>query len=78
MTTLQEILAHFGGTHESLAKALGVERHAVTMWRGRVPKLRAFQIESLSDGKFKAADILKQRKQKKSNVGNSGAGTAVG
>lgn len=65
MATLKEVLSHFGGTHEALADALGIERTAVTMWRGRIPKLRAYQIESLSQGKFKADDLLKRRNKQK-------------
>lgn len=52
--TFETILEHFGGTHESFAAALGISREAVTMWKGRIPKSRAYQIESLSKGKFKA------------------------
>lgn len=57
MVTFKKVLEHFGGTHESLALALGITREAVTMWRGEIPESRAFQIEVLSRGKFKAADL---------------------
>jgi hypothetical protein len=59
MVTFEQVVDHFGGTHESLAKALGISREAVTMWRGQIPESRAFQIEVVSGGKFKAADLLK-------------------
>ena len=57
MVTFEQIVEHFGGTHESLASALGITREAVTMWKGSVPQSRAFQIEILSGGKFKADQI---------------------
>lgn len=58
MVTFEQVLDHFGGSHESLAKALGLKsRTAVTMWGGKIPKLRAYQIQVLSKGKFKVADL---------------------
>ena len=64
MVTFNEILEHFGGTHESLAKALGCSRAAVTMWGEEIPESRAYQIQVLSDGKFKAEDMpIKGRAQ---------------
>lgn len=77
MATLKDVIEHFGGTHESLAAALGCERTAVTMWRGTIPKLRAYQIESLSGGKFKAADLLRKR-HTKHNDGGPSARVATG
>lgn len=64
MTTLQKVIDHFGGTQETLAKALGIQRTAISMWRGKVPPLRACQIEVLSGGKFRAADLM-GRQQKR-------------
>lgn len=77
MATLQEVIDHFGGTHESLADALGIERTAVTMWRGKIPTLRAYQIESVTKGKFKAIDLLNRRRNKQ-NVGGPGRRAAPG
>ena len=57
MATFKEILDHFGGTHQSLADALGISREAVSMWDEEIPEGRAWQIESLSGGKFRFADI---------------------
>ena len=62
MATFQDVLDHFGGTHQSLADALGITREAVTMWNGEIPPQRAFQIEVVSKGKFKAAELpVRQR-----------------
>lgn len=57
MVTFEDVLKHFGGTHESLAAALGISREAVTMWRGLIPDTRAYQIEVLSGGRFKASEL---------------------
>jgi len=55
---MQEIIDHFGG-NARLAEALGVERQAVTFWlRFGLPPHRAIEIERLTDGKFKALDIV--------------------
>lgn len=55
---MKEIIEHFGGKAR-LAEALGVERSAVSLWlRHGLPPYRAIEIETLSDGKFKAADIV--------------------
>lgn len=55
--TFKQIVDHFGGTHESLAKRLGISREAVTMWAEEIPESRAFQIQVLSEGKFKTDDM---------------------
>ena len=66
VATLEQVIEHFGGSHESLAKQLGLKsRTAVTMWRGKIPRLRAFQIEVLSKGKFKFSDLPVRRAQKR-------------
>ena len=57
MATFHDVLEHFGGTHESLANALGCSRAAVTMWAGEFPLARAYQVEVLSAGRFKASDL---------------------
>jgi len=56
---IQEIIEHFGNQYR-LAKALDVERAAVNAWvrTGVIPPRRAIEIEVLTNGKFKAVDIL--------------------
>jgi len=52
-----KIISHFG-SHANLARALGVTRVAVSLWRtDGIPPQRAIQIERLTGGKFKAVDI---------------------
>lgn len=57
MLTFRQVLDHFGGKPQDLAKALGITRSAVAMWRGQIPELRAMQIEVLTAGELKAADM---------------------
>ena len=55
---IEEILDHFGGVAK-LARKLGVRSPAVSQWRTNgIPADRAIEIERLTDGKFKAVDIV--------------------
>lgn len=61
MSLYEEVVEHFGGTQNALAKALGLKTHSgISQWNGVIPKSRAFQIEVLSDGKFKASQIVRE------------------
>lgn len=65
MATFQEIVDHFGGTHQALADALGIVREAVTMWGGEIPEAQAYKIQVLSKGKFKVSDMpVRYRKRR--------------
>lgn len=57
---LQEVIDWFG-SQANTARALGVDRAAVSAWvaRGWFPAKRAVEIEKLSGGKFKAIDLTK-------------------
>lgn len=57
-TNLEKIIDWFGSQSE-MARKLQVDRSAVSQWvnAGKVPAMRAIQIESLSNGLFKAVDI---------------------
>lgn len=57
MLTFQQVLDHFGGTHQALAEKLGITRTAVTMWGGKIPANRAYQIEVVTGGKLKYSDL---------------------
>ena len=57
---MNEIAAFFGGK-PNLAKALGIDRHALYQWK-QIPPGRAYQIEVLSNGYFKAEEILSLQK----------------
>jgi transcriptional repressor of cell division inhibition gene dicB len=57
-STYNTVLSHFGNQNK-LAKALGISKQAVNSWAGKIPKLRAFEIEKITSGKIKASDLLK-------------------
>ena len=56
---IQEIIQRFGSQVE-LARQLGVTQAAVAQWVSdeRIPPYRAIQIERITDGQFKAVDII--------------------
>ncbi len=55
----QQVVAHFGSQSE-LARAMGVSRSAVCQWKalGAIPPKQCKQIEVLTNGKFKALDLV--------------------
>ena len=59
MVTLQDVLAHFGGTVK-LASMLGITPQAVSAW-DTIPLLRAYQIAERSDGRFKLSELPVKR-----------------
>lgn len=48
-----DVIKHFGGV-QALADALGIKKQAIYQWGGVIPRLRQFEIEALTEGKFKA------------------------
>jgi hypothetical protein len=52
--TKSEAIAFFGGTQESLARALGIKQWSVAEWGEYPPELRQLQLQILSRGKLKA------------------------
>jgi len=62
MSLQKRIYTHFGGA-EGLAKALKIWPSAISMWKGRIPDARAYQIESLSKGEFTAKSIIAAKKR---------------
>ena len=56
---IHKIIRWFGSQVE-LARQLGVTQAAVAQWVSdeRIPPYRAIQIERITDGQFKAVDII--------------------
>lgn len=55
---MEKIIEYFGGQAE-LARLLGVDRAAVAQWcRFGLPPARAIEIETLTNGDFKATEIV--------------------
>lgn len=57
---MNELIEHFGNQNQ-MAKKLGVTRAYIWQWvkAGKVPARQAIKIEELTDGKFKAVDLIK-------------------
>lgn len=60
MNKLEAVITYFGSKSQ-LAKELGISRPAVARWKEYIPRGRAYQIEVLTKGKFKAKDLTYQR-----------------
>lgn len=54
----QEVLDYFGGPLAT-AKALRITSQAVSKWGERIPQLRAYEIERLTQGQLKVSDCDK-------------------
>jgi len=55
---VEKIIEHFGNK-VGLANALNVDKSAVSQWlKDGLPAARAIEIEKLTEGKFKALDIV--------------------
>ena len=56
---MNNVIEHFG-SKSLMAKALKVNPAAVSQWidNGYIPPRRAIEIEILTNGKFKAVDLL--------------------
>lgn len=53
----QQVLDHFGGT-SAVAKALNISPAAVSVWPDPIPKGRAYEIETLTQGQLKVDPAL--------------------
>jgi len=52
--TTQDAIDYYGGKKIDIAKALRISPAAVTMWGDKIPLLRQYQLEKLTNGKLKA------------------------
>ena len=62
MIDFQKVFQYFGGQNKT-AGALDVSTQAVHAWknRGYFPPAQAVEIERITDGKFKAVDLVIKR-----------------
>jgi DNA-binding transcriptional regulator YdaS (Cro superfamily) len=69
---IDEVISHFGG-QRALAQLLGVSDGAMSMFVNRdgFPAARAIQIEEMSEGKFKAVDLIKGNRFHKEKFENA-------
>lgn len=51
--TTEEVIKHYG-TKAAVARALGIEKSAVTQWSACPPRLRQLEIQAMTKGKLKA------------------------
>jgi hypothetical protein len=57
--TKNEAIKYFGSS-VALARALGITRGAVTNWGDRIPIVRQYQIQVLTDGSLLADELANQ------------------
>lgn len=58
---IRDAIKYFG-SKAKLAEALGVNRSAISNWKGDlVPKVRAYELERLTKGKLRFNDALYQK-----------------
>lgn len=48
-----DVISHFGNATKA-ANALGVTKSAISQWPETIPRLRAFEIERITNGELKA------------------------
>ena len=58
-TELAEVLALLGSSHQRIGERFGISRQAVRKWvvRGKIPYLRAVEIERMTEGRVRIEDI---------------------
>ncbi|MFO1257815.1 MAG: Cro/CI family transcriptional regulator [Gammaproteobacteria bacterium] len=61
MDQIDALISYFGSKNK-LAAALGVTPPAISQWKDFIPKGRAYQIEVLTNGKFKAQELARRNK----------------
>ena len=49
------VIQHFGSA-AGVARALGISRAAVSQWSEKIPALRAFQLEQITNGVLRHTD----------------------
>lgn len=55
---LREVIQYFGGIPQLCAALKIKNRSAVYQWGGKIPELRALQLEKITNGHFSADKLL--------------------
>lgn len=56
-----DVLAYFGGSESEVARRLGIGRASVNAWGPVVPEMRAYKIESITNGMLKVDPTVYKR-----------------
>lgn len=59
------VLAYYNDDAQKVADTLNISRAAVYMWKGLVPKVRAYELEKLTGGALKVDPSLYPAKPRK-------------
>jgi transcriptional repressor of cell division inhibition gene dicB len=59
----QDVIAHFGGTQSSAAKALGITKSAVHQWGEIIPEGMAYKIQVITAGMLRVDPSLYEKEQ---------------
>lgn len=59
MNHFEKLIFHFGSKNK-LAKALGLTPQAITKWNAGIPRGRAYEIEVMTNGEFKAQELVRR------------------
>ena len=58
-----DVIAHFGGTDTSTAKALGVTRSAVWQWKDIVPERIAWKVQIITGGTLRVDPSVYEKRR---------------
>ena len=56
--TWRQVVRYFNGV-PAMADRLGIKRQAIYQWKGKIPILRAHEIEKMTGGELKFEDLPK-------------------
>lgn len=57
-----DVIAHFGGTAQAAAKALGITRSAVAQWKDIVPERIAWKVQFMTGGVLRVDPTMYEKR----------------